>query len=152
MPRLVIFEKIFTFFLHLKPFFSPQFPFMRLRRVLVLNKWRRFAPPDKHTPMQLNSTHYTRKMKARRRAMLPLHRLQSCALFRLAVFHFYALYYAYFHSVYFSEFAYCFSRNFADIFAFVPTRKIVKKKQLFILDSYCGGNVFVHNVGYEKLR
>lgn len=40
---------------------------MRLRRVLVLNKWRRCAPPDKHTPMQLNSTHYT---------MLPLHRLR----------------------------------------------------------------------------
>lgn len=54
---------------------------MRLRRVLVLNKWRRFAPPDKHTPIQLNSTHYTRKTKARRRAMLPLHRLQSCARF-----------------------------------------------------------------------
>lgn len=77
---------------HLKPFFTtPKFPIMRLRRVLVLNKWRRFAPPDKHTPMQLNSTHYTRKMKARRRAMLPLHRLQSCARFSTCGFSFLSL-------------------------------------------------------------
>lgn len=77
---------------HLKPFFiPPQISFMRLRRVLVLNKWRRFAPPDKHTPMQLNSTHYTRKMKARRMAMLPLHRLQSCARFSTCGFSFLSL-------------------------------------------------------------
>ena len=77
---------------HLKPFFTtPKISFMRLRRVLVLNKWRRFAPPDKHTPMQLNSTHYTRKMKARRRAMLPLHRLQSCARFSTCGFSFLSL-------------------------------------------------------------
>ena len=49
------------------------------------------APPDKHTPMQLNSTHYTRKMKARRRAMLPLHRLQSCARFSTCGFSFLSL-------------------------------------------------------------
>ena len=67
------------------------FPTLRSSRVLVLNKWRRFAPPDKHTPMQLNSTHYTRKMKARRRAMLPLHRLQSCARFSTCGFSFLSL-------------------------------------------------------------
>lgn len=74
-----------------KTILLPPFPFMRLRRVLVLNKWRRFAPPDKHTPMLLNSTHYTRKMKARRRAMLPLHRLQSCARFSTCGFSFLSL-------------------------------------------------------------
>lgn len=151
--HLIYFQHIsITFLLHLKPFFSPQFPFMRLRRVLVLNKWRRFAPPDKHTPMQLNSTHYTRKMKARRRAMLPLHRLQSCARFSTCGFSFLSLVLRLFSFSLLSEFAYCFSRNCANIFAFIPTRKVVKKKQLFILDSYWGGNVFVHNIGYEKLR
>ena len=38
---------------------------MAVGRVLVLNKWRRFAPPDKHTPHELNSLNYTRKIKAR---------------------------------------------------------------------------------------
>ncbi len=38
---------------------------MAVWRVLVLNKWRRFAPPDKHTPHELNSLNYTRKIKAR---------------------------------------------------------------------------------------
>ena len=47
---------------HLKPFFNP---LMAVWRVLVLNKWRRFAPPDKHTPHELNSLNYTRKIKAR---------------------------------------------------------------------------------------
>ena len=38
---------------------------MAVGRVLVLNKWRRFAPPDKHTPRKLNSLNYPRKIKAR---------------------------------------------------------------------------------------
>ena len=51
-------------------------------RVLVIDKWRRFAPPDKHTPLQNNKA----ERKARAKRSRPLNRLGELPLFRSLVF------------------------------------------------------------------
>ena len=55
---------------------------LALRRVLVNDKWRRFAPPDKHTPLQNNKD----RRKARAKRSFVLNRLRNLPLFRSLVF------------------------------------------------------------------
>lgn len=51
-------------------------------RVLGIDKWRRFAPPDKHTPPQ----NHQAERKARAKRSRPLNRLGELPLFRSLVF------------------------------------------------------------------
>ena len=51
-------------------------------RVLVYDKWRRFAPPDKHTPPQ----NHQAERKARAKRSFALNRLRNLPLFRSRVF------------------------------------------------------------------